>query len=112
MTNPHWIEEIEKCQVDSEVATFKAKVEAGETTKYAVHEVKLYYLSGKKNEEMRLRLYVPRVLRAEILGQCHDKLSHKGINKICDLVGRTLLAWSIYRGYQLCSELHGKSGPE
>lgn len=42
MTDPHWMEEIEKCQIDSEVAALKAKVEAGETSKYAVHEVRLY----------------------------------------------------------------------
>lgn len=46
VTDSHWMEDIKKGQVDSEIATLRAKEEAGETSRYAVHEGTLYYLSG------------------------------------------------------------------
>lgn len=87
-TDSLWVEEIKKGQMDSEVTTFK--VEAGATyfMRYVIHEKRLYYLSGK-DEEIRLRLYVPKGLSAEILEQCHERMGHMGIVKTCDLVGRT-----------------------
>lgn len=33
----HWMEEIEKGQMDSEIAALREKVEAEETSKYAIH---------------------------------------------------------------------------
>lgn len=87
VTDPHWTEEIEKRQVDSEIAALRGKVEAGEISKYAIHEQRLYYLSGK-DEEVRPKLYVPKDLRLEILEQCHEKLEHMGVDKTYDLIGR------------------------
>lgn len=44
MTDSHWMEEIEKCQVDSEIEAFREKVEARETSKYMIHEKRLLFL--------------------------------------------------------------------
>lgn len=44
--------------------------------------------SQEEMKEIRLRLYVPRSLRAEMLVPCHDKLCHMEIDKTCDQVGR------------------------
>lgn len=61
VADPHGTEETKKGQVDSEIDTLRGKVETGETSKYAIHEGKLYYLSGR-DEEVRPRLYVPKDL--------------------------------------------------
>lgn len=82
-----WKEAIREVQEDSEIASLRAKIEAGNTFKLAVHSEMLYYLSGK-DEEVRLRLYVPIELKARILEQYHEKLSHMGIDKICDPIAR------------------------
>lgn len=63
--DPHWTEEIEKGKVDSEIAALRDKVEAGDTSKYAIQERWLYYLSER--DKVRPRLYVTRSLRLEIL---------------------------------------------
>lgn len=91
VTEPHWMEEI-KDQEDSEIAALRAMVEAGETTKYALHEGRLYYLSGK-DEEVR---FVGKGLRAEILGEYHEGLGHMEIDDTCDLVGRTYYWTGLY----------------
>lgn len=38
VTDPHSTEKIEKEQVDIEITALRKKVEAGETSKYAIHE--------------------------------------------------------------------------
>ena len=40
----------------------------------------LYYLSGA-DDEPRMRMFVPKALRTEILEQCHEKMGHMGIDK-------------------------------
>lgn len=87
MTDPYWTEGIEKEQADSEIAALREKVEAGETTKYAIIEERLYYLSGR-DEEVKPKLYVPKSLRPEILEQCHERLGHMGTDRTYDLIGR------------------------
>lgn len=82
------MEEIKKGQEDSEIVALGVKVKAGETSRYAMHDGMLYCLSGR-DEEIRLRLYVLMELRAEILEQIHEKLGPMGIDKTCDLMGRT-----------------------
>lgn len=78
------MEEIEKGQADNEITAPRAKVEAGESYRYAVHEGRLYYLSGR-DEKVKLRLYVTKGLRAEIVGQYHEGLGRMRI----DLMERT-----------------------
>lgn len=73
VTDPHWIEGIEKGQMD------RAKVEAGETKTCIIHKGRPYYCSGR-DKEVRLKLYVPKDLRSEILEQCHEKLGDIGID--------------------------------
>lgn len=53
------MEEIKKSQEYREIPVLKVRVGTGETTKYAVHQWRLYYQSGR-DEEVRLRLYVPK----------------------------------------------------
>lgn len=86
-TDPQWIEQVGKEQVDKEIATIREKVEAGETSKSTIHEGKLYYLSGR-DEEIRSRLYIPKTLRLKILEHCHEKLGYMGIVKSHEIIGR------------------------
>lgn len=75
ITNPHWKGVVEESQTDSGIAALRAKVEKGITPKYVLQDGLLYYLSGR-NEEVRLWLFVPKLLRGEILRQCHEILEY------------------------------------
>ena len=65
----------------------RKKVEAEKAQKYLIYEDILYYLSGA-GEEPRMRMFVPKALRTEILEQCHEKMGHMGINKTHELISR------------------------
>ena len=88
LSDPHWREVIESGQRDEEIlALRKKKVQAGKAQKYLIYEDILYYLSGTE-EEPRMRMFVPKTLRTEILEQCHEKMGHMSINKTQELIGR------------------------
>lgn len=59
---------------------------ACDTSTYVVHDAILYYISGK-DVGIRLRLFEPIGLRAEILKQCHERMGHMGVAKTYDLIG-------------------------
>lgn len=91
MAVPYWKEEKMIGQEDSEIAALRAKIETGNTPKYAVQDGMLYYLWGK-GKTLWLRLYVPIKLIAEIIEQCQEKLCDMVINKTCDpIVGLGLI---------------------
>lgn len=80
------------CRFSLRWGSVTPQVEAGETSKYVIHKEQLYYLSGK-DEEIKLRLYIPKGLRAKILEQYHKRMGRIVIDKTCVLVGRTYY-WS------------------
>lgn len=86
VTPPHW-RDIRESHEDSEITAIRVKVESGDTSRYMLRVGVLYYLSGG-DDEIRPRLFVPRVLRAEILEQCHEKMGHMGIDKVCKLISK------------------------
>ena len=86
LSDPHWREVIESGQKDEELLDLRNKVEAGKAPKYLIYE-DIYYLSGAE-EEPRMRIFVPKALRTEILEQCHEKMGHMGIDKTHELIGR------------------------
>ena len=88
ITDPHWTDIVRQSQGDSDITTFRSRVEAGNTSKYVLQGGVLYYLSGK-DEEVSLKMVIPEKLRSEILDQCHRKLGHMGIEKTCGLIMRT-----------------------
>lgn len=51
----------------------------------------MQYMKGgtERDEEVKLRLYVPKDLRLEISEQCLEKLDHMGIDK-------NLIGWNYY----------------
>ena len=48
---------------------------------FMIVEDKVYFIS-EKNEDVRLRLYVPVQLQEQVLKQFHDDLGHMGIDKV------------------------------
>ena len=68
LSDPHWRGVIKSSQKDEEVLALRKKVKAGKAQKYLIHEDILYYLSGAE-EEPRLRMFVAKALRTEILEQ-------------------------------------------
>ena len=84
LSDPHWRGVIESSQKDKEVLALRKKVEAGKAQKYLIYE-DILYLSGAE-EEPRLRMFVPKALRTEILEQCHE-MGHMGIEKTHELIG-------------------------
>lgn len=64
---------MEENQTYSEIAALRAKVEKEITSKHVLQDGLLYYLS-RRNEEVRLWLFVPKISRGEILRQCHKIL--------------------------------------
>lgn len=95
ITDPQWLEQVEEEQVDREIADIR-EVEAGETSKFMIHEGKLYYLSGR-DEETRSRLYIPKGLRPKILEHCHEKVGHMGIDKTHEMIGRNYYWPGLYK---------------
>ena len=87
LSDPHWREVIESGQKGKELLDLRKKVEAGKAPKYVIYEDILYYLSGA-DDEPRMRMFVQKALRTEILEQCHEKMGHMGIDKTHELIGR------------------------
>ena len=85
ISNLHWRNTIEANQEDNEVTAFRAKVEAGTTSKYVIQEGLLYYLSGRR-EEVKPRLVVSDILRIEIMKKCHERMGHMRVDKTYELI--------------------------
>lgn len=85
VTDSIWTDEIEREHEDTEITALRERerIDEGETSRYTLHEVGLYYLSGR-DKEVRLRLCVP----GDIFKKCHEKLGHIGIEKTYDLIRR------------------------
>ena len=84
-------------QEDEEIKALKRTTESGKASKaflekYMVQDGLLYYLSDR-DEEVRSRLYIPKLIREDLLKQIHDDMGHMVVDKTYDLIGRKYF-WS------------------
>ena len=56
----------------------------------------LYYLS-ERDEEVQPRLYLPKLIREDLLKQIHDDMGHMGVDKIYELIGRKCFWPGLYK---------------
>ena len=77
---------------DEEIKALKRTIDSGKASKaflekYMAQDRLLYHLSDR-NEKVRLRLYIPKLIREDQLKQIHDDVGHMGVDKIYKLIGR------------------------
>ena len=79
-------------QEDEEIKALKRTIESGKASKallekYMVQDGLLYYLSDR-DVEVRPRLYIPKLIREDLLKQIHDEMGHMGVDKTYELIDR------------------------
>ena len=88
-------------QEDEEIQAIKETLESGNVPKtwtdiYLVQDGLVYNLFGK-DEDIRPRLYVSKIIRVHILKECHDNMGHLGIDKTHDLISRKYYWPGLYK---------------
>ena len=76
-------------QEDEEIKALKSWGKASKAVleKYMVQDGLVYYLSNR-DEAVQLRLYIPKLIREDLLKQIHDDMGHMGVDKTYELIGR------------------------
>ena len=88
-------------QEDEEIKALKTTIESGKASKallekYIVPDGLLYHLFDRV-EEVRPRLYIPKLIQEDLLKQIHHDMGHMGVDKTYELIDRKYFWPGLYK---------------